>query len=97
MARDAPVNGRRGRRGGRVVGLAEGMAAAVRRRQREREARVVLYDSGGSGRVVAPSAPGYDELLGAAERLVEHVGGRLSPRSRPDRAAGDGSLEDPGA
>ncbi len=96
MAREAPVSGRRGRRGGRVVGLAEGMAAAVRRRQREREARVVLYDSGGSARVVAPSAPGYDELLGAAERLVENAGGRLSPRAPSDRAAGEGPLEDPG-
>jgi hypothetical protein len=60
-----------------VVGLAEGMAAAVRRRQREREPRVVIYDGAGAPRLVAPSASGYDELLDAAKRMVGEAGGRL--------------------
>lgn len=55
----------------RASGVAEGVAAAVRRRQREREPRVVLYDRSGTARVVAPAASGYDELLEVAERMVE--------------------------
>jgi hypothetical protein len=51
--------------------VAEGVAAAVRRRQREREPRVVLYDRSGSGRVVAPAASGYDDLLETAGLMVE--------------------------
>lgn len=69
-----------------MVGLAEGVATAVRRRQREREPRVVLYDGAGSPRLVAPSASGYDELIGAAERMAAEAGGRLVPRARPGRA-----------
>ncbi|HEV2074997.1 MAG TPA: hypothetical protein VGR10_02050, partial [Thermoleophilaceae bacterium] len=61
---------RRGRPGG-VVGLAEGVAAAVRRRQREREPRVVVYAPDGAPTVVAPSAPGYDDMLDAAARMLE--------------------------
>jgi hypothetical protein len=76
-------------RGGRVVGLAEGVAAAVRRRQREREPRTVVYDAVGSPRLVAPSAAGYDELLEAAERMVSEAGGRLVARARPERGEPD--------
>lgn len=66
-------------RSGRVVGLAEGVAAAVRRRQREREPRVVLHGPAGATRVVAPSAARYDELLEAADRLVREAAGASSP------------------
>lgn len=70
-------------RPGRVVGIAEGVAAAVRRRQREREPRVVLFDVAGVARVVAPSAPGYEELLDVAERMLELAGERTrEPRPR---------------
>jgi hypothetical protein len=47
------------------------VAAAVRRRQRERGPRVLVYDEAGHSRAIAPSAPGYDELLGTAERMIE--------------------------
>lgn len=79
----------RPRRPGRMVGLAEGVAAAVRRRQREREPRVVLLDASGASRVVAPSAPGYDDLLDTAERMLEVVKGDevLGIRDEP-RAGG---------
>lgn len=63
-------------RTGRVVGLAEGVAAAVRRRQREREPRVMVFGPGGTARVVAPSAPRYDDLLDAAERMLEESGAK---------------------
>ena len=69
---------------GRVTGLAEGVAAAVRRRQREREPRVVLYDAAGHPRTLAPSASGYDEMLEVARAMLE-----VAPPSRgaaqPDR------------
>jgi hypothetical protein len=58
-------------RPGTAIGLVEGVATAVRRRQREREPRVLLFNAAGEPRVVAPSAFGYDDLLDAAERLLE--------------------------
>lgn len=58
----------------RATGVTEGVAAAVRRRQREREPRVVLYGRSGSARVLAPAAPGHDDLLEIAERMVEAAG-----------------------
>jgi len=38
----------------RAAGLAEGMAATVRRMQREREPRVLVYDPAGYARLVQP-------------------------------------------
>ena len=65
----------RDRRGalGRATGLAEGVAAAVRRRQRERGPRVLLYDDAGHARLLQPSARGYDRVLDACEQMVELV------------------------
>lgn len=63
-------------RSGRMVGMAENVAAAVRRRQRERDPRVVLFDASGSPRVVAPSAAGYDALLEIAEDMLALLDGR---------------------
>lgn len=79
---------------GRATGLAEGMAAVVRRRQQEREPRVVLYDARGIARVVAPDVRGYDHLLETCAELVDVVAepGRAARRSataKPD--AGDDS------
>ena len=83
-------------RSGRVVGIAEGVAAAVRRRQRDREPRVFLYRQAGAAHLVAPSAPGYDELLEIADRMLELAGepGRearpwSSPETRLGPEAGD--------
>jgi hypothetical protein len=73
-------------RGPRTGGVAEGVAAAVRRRQRERGPRVLLYDAASHGHQVAPSAPGYDELLGIAGRMVELLDAR---ETRGRRGAGD--------
>jgi hypothetical protein len=65
----------RERRGalGRATGLAEGVAAVVRRRQQDREPRLVLYDARGISRVVAPDLRGYDHLLETCVQLVEVV------------------------
>ena len=90
------MNERRAR-GGRAAGIAGGMAAAVRRRQRDREPRVVVYEAGGAPRMIAPSAPGYDELLDAAERILRETGGRLTATrfERGVRSQADDDRDEP--
>ncbi len=56
---------------GRAAGLAGGVAATVRRMQREREPRVLLYDESGYARLVQPDGRAYERLLETAERMVE--------------------------
>ena len=58
---------------GRATAVAEGVAAAVRRRQRDREPRVLLYRRAGDPRVLAPGAKGHDEILELAERMIALV------------------------
>ena len=58
---------------GRATAVAEGVAAAVRRRQRDREPRVLLYRRPGDPRLLPPGAKGHDEILELAERMVELV------------------------
>lgn len=54
----------------RATAVAEGVAGAVRRRQRDREPRVVLYIAPGEPRLLAPGAKGHDALLDVAEQMV---------------------------
>jgi hypothetical protein len=54
----------------RATAVAEGVASAMRRRQRDREPRVALYAAPGDPRLLAPGAKGYDELIAVAERMV---------------------------
>ncbi|MDQ3644998.1 MAG: hypothetical protein M3356_05770 [Actinomycetota bacterium] len=58
---------------GRATAVAEGVAAAVRRRQRDREPRVLLYRRAGDPRVLAPGAKGHDEILELSERMIALV------------------------
>jgi hypothetical protein len=58
---------------GRAAGLAEGLAATVRRMQREREPRVLVYDEAGYARLVQPDGRGYERLLKTAESMVSLV------------------------
>jgi hypothetical protein len=60
----------------RAAGLAEGMAATVRRMQREREPRVLVYDPAGYARLVQPEARGHDRIMEVAEQLLTQVAGR---------------------
>ena len=60
---------------GRAAGLAEGVAATVRRMQRDREPRVLMYDSTGYARVLQPDARGYDGALEVSESMVRVVDG----------------------
>lgn len=79
---------------GRATAVAEGVAAAVRRRQRDREPRVLLYRRAGDPRVLAPGAKGHDEILDLAERMIELVdeeqdGPAAGRHARPSRRDGD--------
>jgi hypothetical protein len=58
---------------GRATGLAEGMAATVRRIQRDRESRVLVYDAAGVSRLLQPESRGYDRVLDVCARMVEVV------------------------
>jgi hypothetical protein len=60
----------------RAAGLAEGMAATVRRMQREREPRVLVYDPAGDARLVQPEARGHDRIMEVAEQMLTQVAGR---------------------
>ena len=62
----------------RAAGLAEGVAATVRRMQREREPRVLLYDPAGYARLVQPEARGQERIMEIAEQMVARVGERES-------------------
>jgi hypothetical protein len=57
----------------RATAVAEGVASAVRRRQRDREPRVMLYLQPGEPRLLAPGAKGHDDLLDVAEGMLALV------------------------
>ena len=62
------------RRSGPLAGatrIAEGMGATMRRLQREREPRILVYDASGIGRLVQPDARGYERMLELAQQMVE--------------------------
>ena len=54
----------------RAAGLAEGVAATMRRMQREREPRVLVYDPAGYARLVQPEARGHERIMELAEQMV---------------------------
>ncbi len=92
----------RDRRGiGRITGIAEGVAAAARRRQRGRAPRVVLYDERGHPRLLAADAPAFEALAAAAARMSERVDRRAAPGPTPSGrqpskpATGGVSVPDP--
>jgi hypothetical protein len=58
----------------RAAGLAEGVAATMRRMQREREPRVLVYDPAGYARLVQPEARGQERIMEIAEQMVARVG-----------------------
>jgi hypothetical protein len=58
---------------GAATGIAEDVAAAVRRYQKGRESRVLLYAGDGIGRLVRPTAAGYERLMETAEGMVALV------------------------
>jgi hypothetical protein len=67
---------------GRATGLAEGVAATVRRMQRDREPRVLVYDAQGGSRLLHPESRGYERLMDVCARMVEVVGPERDQRRR---------------
>lgn len=57
----------------RAAGLAEGMANTVRRMQREREPRVLVYDPSGYARLIQPEARGHDHIMEVAGKMLALV------------------------
>lgn len=57
----------------RATAVAEGVANAVRRRQREREPRILLYHAPGDPWVLTPGAKGHDRILEIAGLMAELV------------------------
>jgi hypothetical protein len=79
---------------GRAAGLAEGFAATVRRMQREREPRVLVYDETGYARLVQPDGRGYERLLETAERMVALVDeAEVTPKEAAEEAAAERGSE----
>jgi hypothetical protein len=77
---------------GRAADLAEGVAAAVRRMQREREPRVLVYDHSGYARLIQPEARGHEQILEIGEdmvRLAAADGGAPAPMRRPAEPEGE--------
>ena len=60
----------------RAAGLAEGVAATVRRMQREREPRVLVYDPTGYARLVQPEARGHARIMEIAGEMVAELEAR---------------------
>ena len=62
----------------RAAGLAEGVASTMRRMQREREPRALVYDPTGYARLIQPEARGHARIMEIAEQMVARVGERAS-------------------
>ena len=62
----------------RAAGLAEGVAATMRRMQREREPRVLVYDPAGCARLIQPEARGHERIMEIAAQMVAGVEERES-------------------
>jgi hypothetical protein len=60
---------------GSLSRIADTIAGTVRRRQRDREPRVLLYDATGQPRVVPAGGDAHAELVETAERLVDLAAG----------------------
>jgi hypothetical protein len=60
----------------------------MRRRQRERAPRVLLYARPGFPRILQPGAKGHDEAIELAERMVAVVGEEGATDGSPPGRAG---------
>lgn len=62
---------RRSTIGTMVGGIASQVAGSVRRRQQDREPRVLLFDGRGLPRTLPAGAPGRDAIVATAGKLLE--------------------------
>jgi hypothetical protein len=68
---------------GRATGIAESMGATVRRLQRDREPRALVYDASGDPRLLQPASRGYDRVIDVCERMVTLVDNAPGPTDEP--------------
>ena len=68
---------------GRATGIAESMGATVRRLQRDRESRALVYDASGDPRLLQPASRGYDRVIDVCERMVTLVDNAPGPTDEP--------------
>ena len=73
---------------GRAADLAEGVAAAVRRMTREREPRVLVYDSSGYARLIQPEARGHERMLEIGQDMVRLTAGEDEAAPEERRPSG---------
>jgi len=59
------------------------MAATVRRLQRDREPRVLVYDPAGESRLLQPESRGYERVLEVCEQMVALVDTEPGPTDGP--------------
>ena len=60
--------------------IADTITGTMRRRQRDREPRVLLYDANGVSRRIAPSDDAHAEIVGLAVELVELTNADAQPQ-----------------
>ena len=82
---------------GRITGVAEGLAAAVRRRQYDRTPRVMLYDRAGHPRIVPVADFRHEQIVAAAARLIALAPGGPPEQVERVEAAASGAAEADGA
>jgi hypothetical protein len=64
--------------------IADTITGTMRRRQRDREPRVLIYDGAGLPRTVPPGTEAYGDLVETAQRLVDLAGGgQPEPEAEP--------------
>lgn len=71
---------------GRITGVAEGLAAAVKRSRQDRVPRVVLYDRAGHPQTLPPDHERHERIVETARRLVSLAAG--GPVEPPEEEAG---------
>lgn len=68
--------------------IADTITGTMRRRQRDREPRVLLYDADGRPRTLQPSDDSHPAIVEAAQKLVVLATGRVQAEE-PDRIESD--------
>lgn len=69
---------------GQLAKIADTITGTMRRRQRDREPRVLLYNADGRPRTLPPSDDAHPPIVEAAEKLVVLATGRAQPEEPPE-------------
>ena len=69
---------------GPVAKIADTITGTMRRRQRDRAPRVLLYGADGRPRMLPPEDGAHAEIVAIAEKLVVLATGRAEPEDAPE-------------